>query len=134
MTQSRGGYSCNGAQAAICAPEQNIFPQIYHGVFAFQQSNQLIGLRELENLTVASGGNWSRMLACMGSAATQQKLRRDINDAGLVKVEATPTLVIQGRSFRGAPPIEWFTAVIDAMVIEKEGAAAESDFAARNPL
>ncbi|MBX7056552.1 MAG: thioredoxin domain-containing protein [Leptospirales bacterium] len=134
VSQSRGGYSCNGAQAALCASEQNIFPKIYHGIFNFQATEQNIGLRELENLTVSAGGSWPRLLQCMGSAATQQRLNRDLADALAVKVEATPTLIIQGRLFRGAPPIEWITAVIDALVLQKEGAAAEADFAARNPL
>lgn len=129
----RGGYSCNGAQASLCAAEQNLFAPYYHGLFNFQNTGEELGLRELERLTQSLNGDWSRMVRCMGSAATNQKLQRDINDGQAIGLEATPTLVVQGAYLRGAPPLDWFIRVVDAMVLEKEGAAAIEDFNRRQP-
>ncbi|MCR9142261.1 MAG: thioredoxin domain-containing protein [bacterium] len=126
-----GGFSCNGSQAALCAP-QNIFGDFYHGVFQFQNSRIAISPDQLRRLNETLGGNWSAMVNCMGSAATQRKLLRDINEAEAINVQSTPTLVLEGHVLPpGTPRPEFFLGVMDALVIEKEGDAAIQDFQLR---
>lgn len=123
-----GGFSCNGSQAALCAPRE-IFGDFYHGVFEFQNGQIPISPGQLRRLSETLGGNWSAMVNCMGSATTQQKLLRDIKEAEAIDVQSTPTIVLDGHILPpGTPRPEFFLGVMDALVIEKEGEAAIQDF------
>ncbi len=132
MEGQRGGFSCNGAQAAICAPQQNIFDGVYHGIFEFQKTRTNITPATLQKLVEGLGGNWSSMVNCMGSPATVQKLNRDINAAKDLDIQSTPQVVLNGHVLPpGTPNPQFFFAVIDSLVVEKEGQAAVDDFNAR---
>ena len=133
MEDNRGGFSCTGAQAAICAPEQKIFSKVYHGIFDFQPTRKEINLPNLEALVDKAGGDWSKMLGCMGSAQTARTLERDVKDSLSVKLNATPTIVINNKLvFRGTPNVETFLNYLDALVLQKEGQKAVDDFNKRN--
>ena len=120
-----GAWSCNGAQAALCAPDQKIFAPFYHRLFDFQVENKMITLGELQKLTESLGGNWSRMLECMGSQKTAAALERDLKDAEKLSINATPTLVVNGHILpSGTPDREFFLHLMDALVLEKEGKTA----------
>lgn len=132
MAQPRGGFSCNGAQAALCAPQQNIFDGVYHGIFEYQNTRTNITPAELQKLVEGLGGDWSRMVSCMGSPATVQKLNRDIKEAEALDIQSTPQVVLNGHVLPpGTPNPQFFFAVVDALVVEKEGAAAVEDFNSR---
>ena len=123
-----GGFSCNGSQAALCAPPK-IFGDFYHGVFQFQNGQIPITPDQLRRLNEGLGGNWSAMVNCMGSAGTQQKLLRDIREAEQINVQSTPTLVLNGHVLPpGTPRPDFFLGLMDALVIEQEGDAAIQDF------
>lgn len=127
-----GAWSCNGTQAALCAPEQDIFAKFYHGVFNFQRSETQITLPALKRLAEDLGGDWSRMQACMGTRKTAKKLERDIDDAMALKISSTPTITLQGRLLpAGTPDPTYFFQTLDALVFEKEGAAAYEEFQKR---
>jgi protein-disulfide isomerase/uncharacterized membrane protein len=132
VSREAGGYSCNGAQAALCAPEQGIFADFYHGVFELQHAQIPITPDQLHRLTDSLGGDWASMVNCMGSSHTQQALRRDIQEAQAINVQSTPTIVLQGHILPpGTPRPEFFFGLMDALVVEKEGDAAVRDFEAR---
>ncbi len=123
---------CNGAQAALCAPDQNLLKEIYHGIFDFQLTGTPISPENLEKLAVSKGANWSAMLQCMGSAETSRKLQRDIKDAEKLNIQATPTLVVQDvLQPSGSPPREAFLHLLDSLVIEKEGPSAREELKKR---
>jgi protein-disulfide isomerase len=127
-----GAYSCNGAQAALCAQEQNIFGGLYHGIFDFQNTGMNITPENLQGLTQRLGGEWNRMLSCMTSAKTAAALDRDIRDSQTVNVNSTPTIVVQDRLLpAGAPDHKYFLQLMDALVYEKEGKAAFEEYARR---
>ncbi|MEQ9366108.1 MAG: DsbA family protein [Leptospirales bacterium] len=126
-----GGFSCNGAQAALCAP-QNIFGDFYHGIMEFQNGQIPITPDQLRRLNETLGGDWPAMVNCMGSAATQQRLLRDIKEAEAINVQSTPTVVLEGHVLPpGTPRPDFFLGLMDALVIEKEGEAAIQDFELR---
>ena len=128
VSRAAGGFSCNGAQAALCAP-RNIFPEFYHGVFEFQNAQIPIIPDQLRRLTESLGGDWSAMVGCMGSAKTAAALQRDIKEAEVINVQSTPTIVVDGHILPpGTPRPEFFLGLMDALVIEKEGDAAIQDF------
>lgn len=128
-----GAWSCNGAQAALCAPEQDIFVKFYHGVFGFQRSDTQITLDALQKLTEDLGGDWGRMQKCMGTRQTAKKIERDVADAVALNISSTPTITLQGKSLPpGTPDPTYFFQTLDALVYEKEGAAAYEEFRKRN--
>ncbi len=127
-----GADSCNGAQAALCAPEQKIFAKFYHGVFNFQKTEAPISLPALKKLAEGLGGDWERMRSCMGSRETARKLERDIADAETINISSTPTLTLQDRLLpAGTPDATFFLQTLDALVFEKEGAPAYAEFRKR---
>lgn len=124
-----GAFSCNGAQAALCAPEQGIFPAMYHDIFDFQKTGTMITPDALKSLTERLGGNWTKMVGCMSSKGTNRDLLRDVKDAELIKVQATPTLVINGYLMpSGTPDPGFFFRLLDAFVYESEGEAGYNEF------
>lgn len=130
--RQEGAYSCNGAQASICAASQGIFPKFYHSVFEFQMSNTMITLDNLQSLTTSLGGNWNQMISCMGSPATTAALGKDINDAKNLVIKSTPTIIIQNHMLpAGTPPELYILRLMDAFVYEQEGQTAYDEFAKR---
>lgn len=124
-----GGWSCNGAQAALCAPAQGILAPMYHGIFDFQVSNRMINLAELQKLTESLGGNWNQLFQCMGSRETARALERDLNDAKALEIKATPTLLVDGHMLTpGSPDRSYFLHLMDALVFEREGKAAYESY------
>ena len=127
-----GAWSCNGAQAALCAPEQGVFAKFYHGVFNFQRSDTAITLPALQKLAGDLGADWERMKQCMGSRATARKLERDIDDAIEIEISSTPTIVLQDRLLpAGTPDPTYFFQTLDALVFEKEGKPAYDEYRKR---
>ena len=126
--------SCNGAQAAICAPDQgkDFFPRFNYSLYDFQRSRSNITLTNLEHLVNNLGGDWAQMRSCMASQETSQSLERDIKDAIVVNVQSTPTLVVQDRLLpAGTPDRNYFYQLMDAFVFEKEGQSAYDEFMER---
>lgn len=127
-----GSLSCNGAQASFCSAEQGLAPQMYAGIYQFQAEDKEITLDELKGLTLRLKGDWNRLVTCMGSGKPAALLARDLKDAETVKVRSTPTLVVADRLLpAGTPDPSYFMKLLDAMVLEKEGAAAVEDFRRR---
>ncbi len=130
--QRRGGSSCLGAQAALCAASQGIFPQVYHGIFGLQNAHKGISPTTLQEIVEKSGGNWARVQACMGSGETAAQLKRDIRDAIKIEVESTPTVLLQDHKFPpGVPDATYLMQALDALVFEKEGQKAYDWYASQ---
>lgn len=124
--------SCNGAQASLCATEQNLFPELYHRIFDFQLTRTSISPDALQEVVTNMGGNWNQMLQCMGSKATNNALLHDIEDAKVVQLSGTPTFVIDNRVLpSGVPDEGFFYSLLDALVYEKEGDVGYKEFADR---
>ncbi|HNN76987.1 MAG TPA: vitamin K epoxide reductase family protein [Leptospiraceae bacterium] len=118
-----GPMRCNGAKAALCGGEQKIFPALYHGIFELQNEPEGISIPNLQAVTEKSGGNWVKLNACMNSPKTMAALLRDVKDAEAIKLNSTPTLIVQDRLLPpGTPDEKYFMSLMDALVFEKEGA------------
>ena len=117
-----GSPSCNGARAALCAPEQNLSPALHYGIFQFQNSGTDIAYPSLRKLTRSLGGTWARLKTCMESKKAARLLGRDLEDAEKINILATPTLVVQDKIMpAGVPDEEFFLYLMDALVFQKEG-------------
>lgn len=127
-----GDWRCNGAQAAVCAGEFPHFAEFYHGIFSLQEQQLPIDLEQLERIAKNSNIPWNRLFSCMSSPISQMRINRDVKDAKSIKVNATPTLVINNRLvFQGTPDETYFFHLLDALVYENEGEKAFEEFKER---
>ncbi|MCB1307917.1 MAG: thioredoxin domain-containing protein [Leptospiraceae bacterium] len=129
------GWSCNAARASVCASAQpDFFPAYYHAIFGLQNRNVPPEWDELERLARMNGGNWDRIAQCLQTGAHMQAIKRDVNDGLKLEISATPTLVLQNRLLpSGTPEKRGFLAILDALVIQREGPAAIQEFETRFP-
>jgi protein-disulfide isomerase len=93
--------ACMLARAAICAEEQGKLPAMDDALFRNQGAK-----RPLEEVAGAVGIDLPRLRACLGSAATDARLRSDIEAAVRAGLDSTPTYVVQGRRYVGVLPAE----------------------------
>jgi len=122
-----GSYSCNGAQASLCAPSEGV--AFYHKLFAFQDEQKELSVDNIKALALKSEFKWQEMVACMGSGATRRAIDKDVEAAVGLNIESTPTLVVNGRLLPpGMPDVTYFLHLMDALVFEKEGQAGYTEY------
>ena len=123
--KSPGSPSCKGALAALCSRKKNYYADFIGGLFKFQTSQASIDYGSLRELTSRLGGNWSKKQRCMQSPTAKGLLKKDILAAKHVKVSAVPTITVNGYLLPpGLPNKAWLLRLVDALVLEKEGARA----------
>ncbi|MBE7438681.1 MAG: thioredoxin domain-containing protein [Spirochaetales bacterium] len=122
-----GSYSCNGAQASLCAPSGSV--AFYHQLFAFQDEQKELSIDNIKAVALKNEYKWQDMVSCMGSGATGRAIDRDVEAAVGLKIESTPTLVVNGRLLPpGMPDVSYFLQLMDALVYEREGQAAYTEY------
>ena len=97
------------ASAAICAGEQKRFWEFHDRLF---ESNDLSS-SALEKIAAQLGLNVSRFRACLVSDSPRNAITKDIEGARLLRIESTPTFVINGKLVTGAIGFEEFQRLID---------------------
>ncbi len=87
--------ACELALGAVCAAElENFWP--YHDRI-FSRAWQVATRKDVIDNGVAVGMNKAKLEACMASPAANSKLALQIKEAFEVKVEVTPTLLVNGK-------------------------------------
>ena len=112
--------SCLASYAAECASEQGKFWEFADRLFGDQQRE--FSRPDLEAHAGAVGLDLPRFNTCMNSGQTKEIVRRDVEEGIRIGVNATPTLVINGRVAEGLPTPEQFDAII---AIEKQRTTAK---------
>ncbi len=124
--------TCWGAQAAICTEGKPYFLDFFHKIYELQNTRTPISPQVLEEIAKKTGADWNQVKNCMSSASTASRLKRDIRDAIQIKINATPSFVVNDHKIPGgAPPREWFFKVLDALVLDQEGDRAIKDLIRR---
>ncbi len=90
--------ACELALGAICASELQMFWPYHDRIFsrAWQSATR----QDVIDNGVAVGMNKAKLEACMASPAANSKLALQIKEAFEIKVEVTPTLVVNGRKLQ----------------------------------
>lgn len=90
--------ACELALGAICASELQMFWPYHDRIFsrAWQSATR----QDVIDNGVAVGMNKAKLEACMASSAANSKLALQIKEAFEIKVEVTPTLVVNGRKLQ----------------------------------
>lgn len=87
--------ACALALGAACAAEQGRFWQ-YHDS-AFQQPLEKATPADARRIAATSGLDMPRFEACLASPAPRRRVARDIEEARRVGVQATPTVLVNGK-------------------------------------
>jgi protein-disulfide isomerase len=88
------------AEGAACAFEQNRFWE-YHDL-AFETGKQ-ISQSTVTDIASKIGMNLTELKSCLDSGRGLKIVQEDIAAAYHAGVKSTPTLLINGRQFRGVP-------------------------------
>ncbi|MEJ5359922.1 MAG: vitamin K epoxide reductase family protein [Desulfobacterales bacterium] len=97
------------AMLAIYAAGQGRFWQVNDLLYAMSESRREIDLHEISARTgLATNG----LAASLEDRAIREKLRADLSLAASVGVEATPTFLVQGRTYVGTIPEEVFRDIV----------------------
>lgn len=102
--------SCLASYAAECAGEQGKFWEFADRLFADQQRE--FSRPDLDVHANAVGLDVDAFNACMNGGQTKGIVRKDVEEGIRVGVNATPTLVINGRVVEGLPTPEQFDAIV----------------------
>ena len=90
--------ACELALGAVCASELQMFWPYHDRIFsrAWQSATR----QDVIDNGVAVGMNKAKLEACMASSAANSKLALQIKEAFEIKVEVTPTLVVNGKKLQ----------------------------------
>jgi protein-disulfide isomerase/uncharacterized membrane protein len=100
--------ACALALGAICAHEQGKFWPYHDRVFAGPPANP--GVADVVALAAGAGLDAAALNACIQGPAAREKLSAEIQEAKAARVDATPTLFINGRKL---PRVNDFVATVD---------------------
>lgn len=114
--QGATGMSCRLAFAVVCAEKEGKGWELHGALYNKQdQVNSLTSTNELDPLlaqTVAPLGlNWERMQTCMNDPGTQDAVKAQAKQGGLVNVQGTPTMFANGRQLNGGQLLPVLAAV-----------------------
>ncbi len=87
--------ACELALGAVCAQEQDNFWNFHDIIFAGPPENP--SAEDVVRLAGSVGLDQDAMRICMGSAKARERLVADIEEAKRLKVNATPTVYINGK-------------------------------------
>ena len=96
------------ARAAFCAGEQGFFWQYQDALF----SSPDLSAESLNKIAKNLGLRQPQFQTCVNSEASRAVVLRDLQEAKRLGINSTPTFIINGRVYRGAPSLEEFQAVI----------------------
>ncbi len=100
--------ACNLALGAVCAQDQGKFWAYHDRVFGSALSNP--GIAEVVTLAAGAGLDGPALSRCMNGASARDRLTAELLEAKQGKVEATPTVFINGRRL---PRINDFVQTVD---------------------
>lgn len=96
------------AQAAFCAGEQGAFWKYHDVLFGSGVLSPEVFQKTAANL----GLDVAKFGACVKSEAARMAILKDLDEARRLGINSTPTFIINGRVYRGAPSLAEFQAVI----------------------
>ncbi|NJL24683.1 MAG: thioredoxin domain-containing protein [Calothrix sp. SM1_5_4] len=103
--ESPNGISCRLAYSVYCAEKEGKGWELHHSLFEKQeQINSLPGMNEIDIVlskeVAALGINWETLRHCLEDPATQEAIKAQTKQGGLVNVRGTPTIFANGRQLK----------------------------------
>lgn len=110
-----------GDKAAIgsyCAGKQGKFKEYYDSVFT--TTGRLTGER-LDSLPLQLSLNIKEYKSCVADPSSRAAIEADKLDGKKIGIQATPTMVINGKSYPGAKKLDDLEAIIEALKKKNSG-------------
>jgi protein-disulfide isomerase len=104
--------ACESARVAYCANQQGKFKEVYEDIF--ENQTQLTPGKPAE-LAKASGIDAAKLAACVNAPETQAAIMNDVEEAGRLQIQSTPTIFVNGHKVEGALPLPVWDKVIEAL-------------------
>lgn len=100
------------AAAAMCANDQGQFDQYHHRMFELQGNPAIYAPEGLSQVAADLGLDQSTFDSCVANAVYNSVVERNIREASLAGVNATPTFFINDRKLSGNYPLTAFQSEI----------------------
>lgn len=105
--------ACNLALGAVCAQDQGKFWAYHDRVFEAPPSNP--GISDVVALATTAGLDGGALAGCMNGSSARDRLAAEIQEAKQARVDATPTVFINGRRL---PRINDFVQTVDREAVK----------------
>jgi protein-disulfide isomerase len=105
-------YSFQAAQAANCAGEQNAFWKMHDALFRVERFSDTT----IKDIAKSLPLDVSVFDQCLLSKDARRTVLADIAEANGLGVQGTPTLIVNGKPFRGNPTFEALKAVVESEI------------------
>ncbi len=104
-------FAYPAARAAECAGDQGRFEAYHDALFLHSDS---LGLKTFESFARDAGvPEIGRFNECNGKDGQVPSIERDIEAAARIGAEGTPTIVVNGKVFLGAPTVAMLSDAIE---------------------
>jgi protein-disulfide isomerase len=100
------------AAAAMCANDQGQFEGFHHRLFELQGNPAIYTSEGLSQLAADLGLDQAAFDSCVGNAVYDSVIDRNIREASLAGVNATPTFFVNGKKLGGNYPLTTFQSEI----------------------
>ena len=114
-------WALKAALAATCGYLQDpeAFWEIHSRLFENQKAITVENLREkVEGFAIEANLNQERFIECFDKESTRSVVMSDVSEAAQLKITSTPTFLLNGAPFRGAPDFDEFSGFIDMALKE----------------
>ena len=114
-------WTLKASIAAACGYLQDppAFWGIHDRLFENQKKITVDNLRsQVEGFARETGLNPEEFLDCFDNERTRSVVEEDLKEARRLKITSTPTFLINGAPFKGAPDIDEFSGYIDMALKE----------------
>lgn len=102
--------SLPAARAAYCAGEQDRFWQFHDALFA---AGDLSPPGLLDQIAAGLGLGQARFQACLRSEQSRAAIVKDMETARSLRIDSTPTFVVNGKVFKGALSYDDFKKIVE---------------------
>jgi protein-disulfide isomerase len=109
-------YGCSAARAALCAGKQGKFFEYHDQIFDNQESlSEELLIQVASNLAL----DINAFTACQSDPQTEALLQKNIEWGNSVKVEFTPTIIVNGHKLGSAMAPAQLEALLDYLRAER---------------
>jgi protein-disulfide isomerase len=110
-----GPDSVRAAQAALCANEQGRFWEYRDAILTAFSQMGVAAYSDEELLKVADelGLDKESFIACLNSAAIEEKLEQNMSQSQEAGIDHVPTVIINGVKVVGVEPLETYVKIIE---------------------
>jgi predicted DsbA family dithiol-disulfide isomerase len=113
--------SLPAARAAYCAAEQDRFWPYHDALFARNLSPAVF-----EEIAADLGLGMAKFRACLSSEHSRSAVVRDIEAARLLRIDSTPSFIVNGKLLKGALSFADFQKIVDGELNQRAGQTQSS--------